>query len=82
LKRREWRKRQKKKPKMKVGHFEKKFSKGIRLEFFFANRIKKKNSHNHHIYILNKIYELVRLVDAFNDHYAPIKLKNLQKQKD
>ena len=27
---------------MKVGHFGKKFSKGVRLEFFFANRVRKK----------------------------------------
>ena len=40
LKRREWRKRQKKK--MKVGHFGNFFSKGVRLEIFFANRIRKK----------------------------------------
>jgi len=38
----EWRKRQKKIPKMKVGHFEKIFLKGVRLKNFFANRVKKK----------------------------------------
>jgi len=27
---------------MKVGHFEIFFSKGVRLEFFFANRVRKK----------------------------------------
>jgi len=32
----------KKKPKMKVGHFGNFFSKGVRLEFFFGNRVRKK----------------------------------------
>ena len=32
----------KKKPKMKVGHFGNFFSKGFRLEIFFANRVRKK----------------------------------------
>jgi len=35
-------KTKRKKPKMKVGHFEKKISKGVRLEIFFANRVRKK----------------------------------------
>jgi len=30
-----------KKPKMKVGHFGKFFLKGVKLEIFFANRVKK-----------------------------------------
>jgi len=37
-------KKTKKKPKMKVGHFEKKISKGVKLEIFFANRVRKKKS--------------------------------------
>jgi len=44
LKRREWRKRQKKKKKMKVGHFGKKISKGVRLEFFLQIGSEKKKS--------------------------------------
>ena len=32
------------KKKMKVGHFGKFFSKGVKLEIFFANRVRKKNS--------------------------------------
>ena len=36
----------KKLPKMKVGHFGKKISKGVRLENIFGNRVKKKNSRN------------------------------------
>jgi len=35
-------KKKTKKKKMKVGHFKKKISKGVRLEIFFANRVKKK----------------------------------------
>ena len=35
-------KTKKKKPKMKVGHFGNFFSKGFRLEIFFANRVRKK----------------------------------------
>ena len=35
-------KTKKKKPKMKVGHFGIFFSKGVRLEIFFANRVRKK----------------------------------------
>ena len=34
--------KKKKKPKMKLGNFGNFFSKGVRLEFFFANRVKKK----------------------------------------
>jgi len=37
-------KKKKKKPKMKVDHFGKFFLKGVRLEIFFGNRVKKKNS--------------------------------------
>jgi len=37
-------KKTKKKKKMKVGHFEIFFSKGVRLEFFFANRVRKKKN--------------------------------------
>jgi len=35
-------KKKTKKIKMKVGHFGKKISKGVRLEIFFANRVRKK----------------------------------------
>jgi len=43
LKQREWGKRQQKKsPKMKVGHFGIFFSKGVRLENIFGNRVRKK----------------------------------------
>jgi len=35
-------KKKTKKKKMKVGHFGNFFSKGVRLEIFFANRVRKK----------------------------------------
>ena len=41
--------KKKKKPKMKVGHFEIFFSKGVRLEIFFANRVRKKKFYIHYI---------------------------------
>jgi len=39
-------KKTKKKPKIKVGHFEIFFLKGVRLEFFFGNRVRKKKFYN------------------------------------
>ena len=41
----EKKKKKKKKPKMKVGHFGNFFSKGVIIEIFFANRVRKKKFH-------------------------------------
>ena len=48
-------KTKRKKPKMKVGYFGNFFSKGVRLEIFFGNRVRKKNSTRGECFWMNLI---------------------------